>query len=85
MKRETQRILGLLSFTALIIFSVSTLLAKIGGNMGFFLWVGNGLLLFVVLMLAYHYVRKLSSAWKIVYFVIAVLAIISFIWGIGIF
>ncbi len=85
MKKNTLNTLGLLSFTALILFAVSALLSQVGANMGFFRWVGEGLLLFTVLCLAYFYVRKLSKTWLIVYVVIAVLAALSFLWGVGLF
>lgn len=85
MKRNTQNTLGLLSFAALVLFAVSALLSQLGANMGFFRWVGEGLLLFTVLCLAYFYVRKLEMVWKIIYIVIAVLVILSFLWGVGLF
>ncbi|MCK9537416.1 MAG: hypothetical protein M0R05_07565 [Bacilli bacterium] len=85
MKRTTQNTLGLLSFVALILFTASAFLSQIGAKMSFFIWVGNGMLLFVVLCLAYYYVKKLAMTWKVIYYVIAILAIISFIWGIGVF
>jgi hypothetical protein len=74
-----------LSFAALVLFAVSALLSQLGANMGFFRWVGEGLLLFTVLCLAYFYIRKLEMVWKIIYIVIAVLAILSFLWGVGLF
>ncbi|HPZ26900.1 MAG: hypothetical protein ACOX5N_00690 [Bacilli bacterium] len=85
MKKNTLNTLGLLSFAALILFAVSALLSQVGANMGFFRWVGEGLLLFTVLCLAYFYVRKLSKTWLIVYVVIAVLAVLSFLWEVGLF
>ena len=84
MKKNTLNTLGLLSFAALILFAVSALLSQVGANMGFFRWVGEGLLLFTVLCLAYLCPEAIKT-WLIVYVVIAVLAVLSFLWEVGLF
>lgn len=85
MRRETQRTLSLLSFIALIIFTVSALLSWVDARVSYLIWVGNAMLLFVVLCLAYFHVRKLSTIWKTIYVIIVILAVISFLKGSGLF
>jgi len=85
MKREVQKSLSFLAFAALILFVVSALLSSFDAKMGFFIWVGNGMLLFVVLCLAYFYVKGLSNVWKVIYLIIVVLSILSYLKGIGVF
>jgi vacuolar-type H+-ATPase subunit I/STV1 len=73
--------IGLLSFVALLISGFVYLLRFFNVGGGILPVISDGILLFVVLVMAWEYVKGLSNAWKTVYYVLAVLAIIGFVFG----
>lgn len=81
LKKNTQDALGLMAYVSLLVFTAFFILSKIGANVAFFAWLGNGLLLVVVLVLAKSYIEKLSTVWRVIYYLIAIFAIVAFIWG----
>ena len=76
--------IALLSFAAMVISGVVYLLRIIDVNSGILPILSEGILLFVVLVMAWEYVRKLSQTWRAVYYVLAVLVILGFVFGVGI-
>lgn len=75
-------LLGFFAYVALLIYAVSYLLSEIGANMWFFRYIGDGLLLLVVLSLAHNYSQRLSFFFRVVFYIILVLAIFSYVFTI---
>ncbi|MFA7434758.1 MAG: hypothetical protein WC006_00150 [Bacilli bacterium] len=82
MKSTTRDLLGLLAFISLLIFTASFILNRIGAQTSFFTYAGYGLALIVVLGIAKVYVDKLSMTWKIVFYIIAIFAILDYLFSI---
>jgi len=76
--------LGLLSFAALIISGIVYLLRLLDVPGGILPIISEGILLFVVLVMAWEYVRRLSNTWRLIYYILAALVIIGFVFGVGI-
>ncbi|MFA5543711.1 MAG: hypothetical protein WDA47_08020 [Bacilli bacterium] len=72
---------GMLAFGVLLINTIVYILGlfNIGGTI--LPLVSQILLIIVVLGAAWDYVRKLSQTWKVIYYIIAILVIVSFILG----
>lgn len=76
-------ILGLLAFVAIIIKSVGFILNKFGGNLGIISYIGDVILAFIALIIAWGFAKKCSKFFKILYIVILILVIVSFVLGAG--
>lgn len=76
-------ILGLLAFIAIIIKSVSFILNKFDGNLGVISFIGDIIFAFVALIVAWGFAKKCSKFFKILYVIILVLVIVSYILGAG--
>lgn len=76
-------ILGLLAFIAIIIKSASFILDKFDGNLGIISFIGDIILAFVALIVAWGFAKKSNKFFKILYIIILVLVIVSFILGAG--
>lgn len=82
-KNTKNSILGLLAFIAIIIKSVGFILNKFGGNLGIISYIGDIILTIVALIVAWGFAKNCSKFFKIVYIVILILVIVSFILGVG--
>lgn len=78
MKRNTRDLFGLLAFVALLIFTISFILNRVGIHLSFITYVGYGFALIVVLGMAKYYVDKLSVPWKVIFYIIAIFAILDY-------
>lgn len=85
MKKNTKDLLGLFSYIALLIFTSSFILNRIGVSTEFFTYLGYGLVIIVVLVLAKIYVEKLSIIWRVIYYIIAILTILNYFFSINVF
>ena len=82
MKRNTRDLLGLLAFVSLLIFTLSFILNQFGAHTSFLTYVGYGFSLVVVIAMAKFYVDKLSNVWKIIFYIIAIFAILDYLFSI---
>jgi hypothetical protein len=78
---KNKSILGLLAFASLLISAIVYLLDFLSVNSGILPIISQGILIFVVLFLAWEYVKGLSNLWQIIFYVIAILVIIGFVFG----
>lgn len=79
MKRNTIVIVGLCAFLSLLLFTLSFILGLLNVNVGLIRTIAYGLSLVVILVTAHSYVSKLKGEfWKIIFYIIAVLAVIDF-------
>ena len=78
---KNKSILGLLAFASLLISAFVYLLDFLNINGGILPIISQGILIFVVLFLAWEYVKGLNKVWQVIYFIIAVLVIIGFVFG----
>ena len=78
---KNKSILGLLAFASLLISALVYLLDFLNINGGILPIISQGILIFVVLFLAWEYVKGLNKVWQVIYFIIAVLVIIGFVFG----
>lgn len=82
MKKNTRDILGLLAFVSLLIFTISFLLNRIGVHTPFVTYVGYGFALIVVIIMAHFYVEKLGTLWKVIFYLIAIFALLDYFFSI---
>jgi hypothetical protein len=82
MKRSNIELLGLFAYVALVLYAISYLLSRFGANMSFFRYIGDGLLLLVVLSIAHDYASRLHLFWRVIYYVIMIVAILSYLFTI---
>lgn len=76
--------LGLLSFAALVISGIVYIMRLLDLPGGILPIISEGILLIVVLVMAWEYGKRLNNTWRIVYYVLAALVIIGFVFGVGI-
>lgn len=76
--------ISLLAFIALIISGVIYLLSLLEVGSGILPLIKEGILLFVVLVSAWNFASRLSTTWKVVYAILAILVIVGFIFNTGI-
>lgn len=81
MKSTTRDFFGLLAFLALILFTANFILNRFVEEFSFFAYAGYGLALLVVLGIAKFYVDKLSMVWKVIYYIIAIFAILDYLFS----
>lgn len=78
-KKSNLELVGILSFGALLISGVCKLCSLIGASLGIIATIGDALLLAAVLLAAYTYANRLTKTWRIIYWIIAVVAIAGFV------
>ncbi len=79
MKKQSQ--IGMLAFGVLIINTVVYLLGMLDLGPSILPLISEILLIIVVLWSAWEYVKKTNSALRLIYFIIAILIIVAFIFG----
>ena len=79
MKKQSQ--IGMLAFGVLIINTVVYLLGILDLGPSILPLISEILLIIVVLWSAWEYVKKTNSALRLIYFIIAILIIVAFIFG----
>lgn len=89
-KKSSKNFFGLLSFSALVIFLVCSLLnvlnekLSLGIPTGTLNMLGTLFLLICVLWSAWTYASSCKKVWRIIYFIILILTILSFVFGLNI-
>ena len=78
MKKHVQVIVGLLAFVTLLLFTAAFILNLLKINASTVTYIGYGFALAVVLITAKYYVDKLSMTWKVIFYVIEILAIVDY-------
>jgi cation transport ATPase len=66
-KKGSNNVLGGLSFVALILYSIATLLGRLKIEIGPFYWIAQILVLIVVFYTAWVFVRSKSQGWKVIF------------------
>jgi len=83
MKKETQFFVGILAFCSLLLFTLSFILnSLLSISTGLLTTIGYGFSLAVILITAKIYVNKLSIFWEVIYYIIAVCAVLDYFFGI---
>jgi hypothetical protein len=80
-KITNNRLLGLLAFVSLLMSGICYVLNKLNVGNGILPTIAYAFLLIVVLWTAWDFAKDLSAGWKIVYYILAVLAIGGFVFG----
>lgn len=80
-KSSNKGLVELLAFASLIISAVCFILGIFGIGSGMLNTIAYICLLIVVLWVAWNYACHLSKTWRIIYFIIAILAIVGFVFG----
>lgn len=79
MKKNTIVVVGLCAFLSLLLFTLSFILGLLNLKTDLIKTIAYGFSLVVILVTAHSYVSKLKGEiWKIIFYVIAVLAVIDF-------
>lgn len=79
---NTNNVLGLLAFIAIVVKAVSYLLGLFElGFIGPLTFIADVILVAVALLVAWSYAKTCSKGWRIVYFVILALVIAGYILG----
>ncbi|MBE6124406.1 MAG: hypothetical protein E7184_02540 [Erysipelotrichaceae bacterium] len=78
-RKSNTELVGILSFGALLVSGICKLLSLIGASLGLIATIGDALLLAAVLLAAYTYAMTLNKNWRIIYWIIAVVAIAGFV------
>ena len=78
-RKSNSELVEILSFGALLISGICKLLSLIGASLGLIATIGDAVLLAAVLLAAYMFAVKQTKTWRIIYWIIAVVAIAGFV------
>jgi len=81
MKSNTRDLFGLLALVSLLLFTANFILKMFDADLYFFAYAGYGLTLIVVLGVAKFYVDKLNMVWKVIYYIIAIFAVLDYLFS----
>jgi len=80
MKKSLQITLGVFAFITLIMLAASFLFSRLGVDLDFLCWLGNLFLLIIAITVAKEYAQKLNVFWQVVFYVVAIFAIVEYLW-----
>ncbi len=80
-RKSNENLVGLLSFVALLISGVCFILHGLDIGNGLLSIIGDVCLVIVVLYSAWSFARGLKKAWRITYFILAILVIVGLVFG----
>ena len=82
-KRGNSNLLGMLAFGTLLLSGICYVLDLLDIGNGLLPKIAYALLLIVVLWTAWDFAKDLSQAWRVIFYILALLAITGFVLGIG--
>lgn len=80
--KSSVSMLGLLAFVAIIIKAIAYILSYVGGGLGILTFAADVTLTIISLIVAWSFAKNCSKVWKVIYFIILILVIIGFVFGV---